>query len=435
MNNEKEFTYEFGAPIMKRKAEIAKLCGKSTETISSPVKVKGRQCKLPEIKVRIGFPVYRIENGRTKTYQEQYLEMHPDVNRDLFKKDPESVPAQKAQHEILLQLVEDADLRKEFENTKNEQTEPILVTETGVVVNGNRRLCVWRDLYKKDPNKYSHFEYVDLAVLPSDCDETEIRNIEKNLQIKRTIKAEYKWHTKATMMKEELDSGVSFKAIADSYSTTVKNVEKLTESLDYANHFLESIGKKKQWSLVDNDEFAFGTMVDCRKKIQDPGKKLMYEAICFRLLASNDYTDRAYKVFQSVAENLDSIASALKEEEAISDHIEESRRKPENHDWDLFGWNQPQIDEYGEIASAINETDINLGAIVSQVIEEQKGLQNEQKNAKYLRNQLKNVLGKLTDAENIGLVENTDIEGIDALIANIREKLDMIEHWVAERKS
>ena len=131
--------YEFGAPLLTRTSEIASKCA-SSKTLF-PLEVMGKYQRLKQITVRIGVPVYRMQNGRTRTFQKEYLATHSDVAADLFTLDPESVAAQKAQHTILQKLAEDEDLYKEFSGG-TQQTEPIIVTSTGVVVNGNRRLCV-----------------------------------------------------------------------------------------------------------------------------------------------------------------------------------------------------------------------------------------------------------------------------------------------------
>lgn len=278
--------YEFGAPLLTRKSEIAAKCA-SSKTLF-PLEVMGKYQRLKQITVRIGIPVYRMKNGRTRTFQKEYLATHPDAAADLFTLDTDSIAAQKAQHVILQKLAEDEDLYKEF-SSGTQQTEPIIVTSTGVVVNGNRRLCVWRTLFAKDPSEYKHFEYIEVAVLPEDCDEAEIRALEKRLQIQKTHRAEYKWHTRAAMMKEEREDGVTDVELAKSYGVSKKDVDIIISALEYAELYLQKIGKRDQWSLVDGDEFAFTTMVKERQKITDQGKKELFETVCFKLIETKDY--------------------------------------------------------------------------------------------------------------------------------------------------
>lgn len=438
-------TYEFGAPLLTRKSEIA--AKTSTSTTLYPLEVMGKYQRLKQITVRIGFPVYRIENGRTRTFQREYLATHPDAPADLFTLDPESLEAQRAQHQILQKLVEDEDLLSEFKNEKSHQTEPIIVTNTGVVVNGNRRLCAWRTLYYKEPEKYKYFEYVDIAVLPDDCDEAEIRALEKRLQIQKTHRAEYKWHNKATMLKEEREAGVGIDVLAKSYDISKKEVDLLIGALEYAEIYLRSIGKPEQWSLVDGDEFAFKTFVDERRKITDQGRKELFEAVCFKLIEQKDYQGRLYSVIPEIAAHLDAFAEELREKgllpKAPSDpgpadeDIEpyDGGAADDFDDLDLLGGEEMEVDANSELASKIQAADIKLGGLVKQVVEEQKALKTEQKNAKYLVDTLSKVSKLLTNAQLSGLNENTATEGVAAQLAAIKDRIDAIEDWLKQHSN
>ena len=127
---------------------------------------RGVNADLPIVSVKINFPVYRIENRRTRTLQEEYLVNHPEHPKTFFDSDKDSIAVQSAQDEILRSLIEDKDLYDVFTNPKGQQDEPIICTRQGVVVNGNRRLCAWRKLYEEDRIKYSHFESVEIMLLP-----------------------------------------------------------------------------------------------------------------------------------------------------------------------------------------------------------------------------------------------------------------------------
>ena len=105
---------QFGAPLLTRTSEIADKAAKS-KTLH-PLEVMGKYQRLKQITVRIGLPVYRIENGRTRTFRKEYLATHPDAPADLFTKDPESLEAQRVQHKILRKLAEAEDLLKEFQS-------------------------------------------------------------------------------------------------------------------------------------------------------------------------------------------------------------------------------------------------------------------------------------------------------------------------------
>ena len=148
---------QFCSNITERITEIKK----KTDGVNGthPIEFKGKAIKLPVISVRIGFPVYRLKNGRTSTYQLEYLALHPDLSDDFFNRDNDAISAQKAQHEVLSELVEEENLLKAFKG-EEQQVQPLICTNTGVVVNGNRRICAWRTLYISNPTKYKYFENI-----------------------------------------------------------------------------------------------------------------------------------------------------------------------------------------------------------------------------------------------------------------------------------
>ena len=422
---------QYGAPLLTRTSEIADKVAKS-KTLH-PLEVMGKYQRLKQITVRIGLPVYRIENGRTRTFQKEYLATHPDAPSDLFSKDPESLAAQRAQHEILRKLAEDEDLLKEFRGG-TQQTEPVIVTSTGVVVNGNRRLCVWRTLYYADPEKYKHFEYVELAVLPEDCDEKEIKALEKRLQIQKTHRAEYKWHNKAAMMKEEREAGISTESLAKSYDVSKKEVELLIGALEYAEIYLNRIGKKDQWSLVDGDEYAFKAMVDERKKISDQGRKELFEAVCFKLIETKDYQGRLYSAIPDIAENLDAIARVLQDKGLLPKEETgagtEQEKSPEGDDVDLLGGEDTEKDTYSELASVVQSSEVKIGNSVKQVIDEQKAIKSEHKSNRFLLTSLAKVSQLLWNVRSDGLNEGAITDGVPAQLATIKESIATIEEWL-----
>ncbi len=453
---------QFGEPLLTRKSEIATKAA-SSKTLY-PLEVMGKYQRLKQITVRIGLPVYRMSNGRTRTFQREYLATHPDAAPDLFTKDPDSLEAQRAQHQILRKLAEDEDLLKEFQSG-TQQTEPVIVTSTGVVVNGNRRLCVWRTLFYQEPEKYKHFEFVDLAVLPEDCDEEEIKALEKRLQIQKTHRAEYKWHNKAAMMKEEREAGATPEQLAKSYDVTKKEVDTLIGALEYAEIYLRKIGKPDQWSIVDGDEFAFKAMVDERKKITDQGRKELFEAVCFTLIEHKDYQGRLYSNIPDIAENLDAIAAALQEKGLLQQPPKpqqpaqptlldqpqpaqpsqtaipttpvsggtatvETPASEDEDDIDLLGGETTKKDTFSELAAAVQGSGIKLGGLVKQITDEQKSLKSEQKSAKYLINALSSVAKSLWNVRNSGLNDSTITEGARAQIDTIEDHLKAIKSWL-----
>ena len=187
-----ENTYEFGYPSARRIFEIQDAVANSHET--HPEEYQGKYRSLPVIEVRIELLVYRIENIRTKSLQKEWLSQHPNYPKNFFTSDPYSIETQEIQHIILKSLANKEKLLSTFKNDTLQQKDPIVCSDDGIVVKGNRRLCVWRQLYYSDENKYKHFQTVRVAILPNH-DPQGMYDLEVALQIHSDMKAEYIWHS------------------------------------------------------------------------------------------------------------------------------------------------------------------------------------------------------------------------------------------------
>lgn len=308
-----------------------------------PFRFRGVQQNLPAVRVRLDFPVFRIGNHRTKTLQEEYLANHPELPPDFFQTDQDSDAVQAAQFEILEKLVNDQELLDAFKKEGAEQEEPILCTREGVVVNGNRRLCAWRKLHAEDPVQYRRFESVQVILLPPDCTEDDIDDIERDLQIKKTHRADYSWHTKAAMIKEALDKGNLDKAkLASMFDMKPADIDMTVACYDYARQHLANIGHPGEWSRVDKDEFAFRRIVEGEKKIRNEGQKEVFNACSAALLQASPESvgNRKYDVIPRLAANIQAIVEVVEKELLPPDAGERPQlramkaarecRKPEN---------------------------------------------------------------------------------------------------------
>lgn len=447
----------FGYPLIKRTEEI-------TNKIQHPesqyiIEIMGRRRSIPVISVRIEFPVYRLANGRTRSAQLEYLTVNPSARRDLFTGDNDSYDAQKAQHEILKQLVRDEDLLSSFQSGELEQVDPILCTNTGVVVNGNRRLCAWRILYYSDKTKYKTFETIQIAVLP-DMDEKGILDIEKKLQILKTMRAEYRWHTKALMAETDLKNGQRDTDVARSFDMTKKKLLELIEARRIAGVFLESIGHPNEWSRLDKSQYAFDSIVTGGKKIVDPSKKELFQKLAFDLIKNNIESldggpgDRLYNTIRDYAETIDTLAEQHKAiiapvlpDSTNSQDISPEQNteivdtpntiKPDDTVDDaallLSGGEEMVPDSAGIASTAIDKGGSIKHEKIAHIIEAQKSLRNEKDRSVYLTKQLSKIVSDLDVAINNGLDENTIVEGVSNQLDEIQRRIDCIRTWLSSK--
>lgn len=327
--------------LIDRVTTLDALARESTQSL--PFRFRGTLQNLPTVRVRLDFPVFRIGNHRTKTLQEEYLANHPDLPADFFQVDQDSDAVQSAQFEILEKLVNDQELLETFKKDGTEQEEPILCTREGVVVNGNRRLCAWRKLHAEDPVQYRRFESVQVILLPSDCTEEDIDNIERDLQIKKTHRAAYSWHTKAAMIKEAIDkTNLDKNRLAALFDMKPAEVDMAIACYEYARQHLVNIGHPGEWSRVDKDDFAFRRIVESEKKIRNEGQKEVFNACSAALLQASPESvgNRKYDVIPRLAENIQAVVEVVEKELLPPDDGERPQlramkaarecRKPEN---------------------------------------------------------------------------------------------------------
>lgn len=171
---------------LKERTDYLATCLAEGERTGSPrtytVFFHGENRHLPVINVQTSMLLYRLANHRTSTSQLRYLETNAgSVPDDLFA-DEESELAQRAQETILLDFVDKNGLREDL--LKRKQAEPLILTSKGVVVNGNRRLAVFRT---------NGVSYADCIVLPEPALPDEIYKLEMELQVRQDFKAGYDW--------------------------------------------------------------------------------------------------------------------------------------------------------------------------------------------------------------------------------------------------
>src|SRR5216684_4710957 len=140
---------ELGWPLPKRKELIQRLKQEPNKK-TAVLPFQGRLQEFSRHRVPISFPKYRLDNGRTRSAQVEWLALHPELPKDLFTADLESQAAQSTQHNILKSMFGQGDKELLRYFRKHEQADPLILTELGFVLNGNRRLCAMRELINED---------------------------------------------------------------------------------------------------------------------------------------------------------------------------------------------------------------------------------------------------------------------------------------------
>jgi len=213
---------------------------------------------LPRVVIPIDTPIYRMANIRTIVKQLTYLSNN-QVADDFFKGGQEDVLAQRAQHDLLVDLskANSADIYGLLAKQK-EQTEPLLVTAFGVIVNGNRRLAAMRDLYTRDSQEFRRFEHIEVAVLPADATEDDLAQIETDFQIAPDMRLDYGWVEQALGLKHQTDDlGWSLEKAAAHWQETESELKRKLSVLALADQYLAHMGESGKYERIATDELAF----------------------------------------------------------------------------------------------------------------------------------------------------------------------------------
>lgn len=375
-------------------------------------------------KVPIELPKYRLENGRTYAAQAQYIALH-DLPEDFFSKDPESEQAQKVQHEILKNMIHEKGLFNFFKN--KEQDSAIILSHDGFVINGNRRLCAWREHYDSDRTKYKKFSHVDVIILPP-ADPRDIDELEARLQEHQDIKADYSWIARALMWRKRRDEHhYTDDDLVVIYEKKKGEIRELFDMLSYAESYLEDRDKKGQYTSLDKDEYAFRQLVKRRGKVKSEAEKEVFERVAYCLIDEPGEDEavggRLYQSIPDVADHLDKIVQNINDE--LGDDDGES--PTETHE--LLGGEAGAT--LGGVIDILHDENKypQVRNITLDVIEGEKVKEKEKKKQNFVFYQVRNASTSLAEAV-MAIGPKTKKDGIAAQIEAIEGSLDKIGEWL-----
>lgn len=250
-------------PLDERKQLIVRAAASTTD--KHPFhEYQNKKVDLPSVRLDINVPVYRMKNFRTRTAQMKYIH-DSGKPADFFSVGQENESAQQAQHEILVVFAKQGraeSISPIFDELQGEeQQDPLLVTATGVVVNGNRRLSAMRELFAESPTEYKSFSHVDCAVLPESITPDEIREIEVRLQMRPETKLPYSWVNEGLAIQELLADGKKIDQIAALKKKRKKEVETAAQALTEAEIYLKDwLRTPGEYQRIEDSKQLFGDL-------------------------------------------------------------------------------------------------------------------------------------------------------------------------------
>jgi hypothetical protein len=237
-------------------------------------------------RVPIDIPLYNLKNTRTVSAQQQFLAENSNFDKGLFN-DSQSIKAQKQQH-IILKTLDSKSTEKNLEhNLKTQgQTDPLILDSNGVVWNGNRRLSKMRELNYFSSKLEGKFDDIKVVILPP-CDETALCTLEAGLDIIKTGKEDFSWHSKSLRIRNMVQDGIPEQKIMKMRGMKKSEIHDSVSIINYVDEYLKYINQPKIYALVGDGYQAFEAIVKGIKshKIKDGTNKMLYaKASCFSIL-------------------------------------------------------------------------------------------------------------------------------------------------------
>ena len=345
--------------FLKRRVEAAKAEGRPTQQVP----FRDGQIHLPRILVPADFPRYRLQSGRTHRKQAEYIEQH-DLSADFFD-DPESEDAQHAQHEILLQLIDEGDLREDLE--EREQLFPLVLTKDGYIVDGNRRTAALRK--KRE-------EQLEAVVLPPDADVNDLYETELELQMARETKAEYSWIDEALHIRYGIDQlGESTEQIAKRMRMSKNDVKSMLGRLELVDLYLDWLGHPGAYHRVggdttlDEQSFLELYLREQRQRFQQLSelhKRAVFEA-CFAVIRANGGYKDVRGVADHMIQRLADVAARVRDADELPDALRERLDEPVEVP-QADGSGDPATSLLDELADAVGPETMPDGAQILNVI-------------------------------------------------------------------
>jgi hypothetical protein len=254
------------------------------------------------IQIDSEFIMFRIENSRTEIQQLAYIRKH-GLSKDFFN-DPESLLAQQAQEDILLEMIRSKgkDLLEDLRNRKQEDA--CIITYDGYLVNGNRRTAALKSLDER---------YIDCIVLPEDTTPKDIYYLEQQLQLSQDFREKYHWINELKNIRRGIEDRrfeFSEKELAANLRLDLKELRVRLRMLELIDSFLIWKNKSGEYDypkLNDAEEIFLQLEKAIKKYSKDQFKREALQKAVFALIEERPATGRVYDYVMELFRSFDKV--------------------------------------------------------------------------------------------------------------------------------
>lgn len=199
------------------------------ETVN--VEWRGKQIAIPVISMPVELLSYNPATHRVRAQRS----LDPVRDRDLDA-DPFGPSAQKYLHDLLMGDPTDPSKTdpafKELKDDLSEhgQSEPGIVTRSGVLINGNTRRAALRELGQQN---------IRVGVLPTDASGEDLQTIELSLQLRKDHKRDYSFMNFLLAVDERVEAGWTPEKIQKDFRIRAKTFERSRWILEAVREVIE----------------------------------------------------------------------------------------------------------------------------------------------------------------------------------------------------
>lgn len=310
--------------------------------------------ELKVVRLPIDLPIYRMANFRTFTEQREYI-VKNGLKKAYFASGQELESVQQLQHGLLAKLAvkghKESVVPVQDVLEDQGQREPLLISATGVVVNGNRRLAAMREL---------GWEHADFMVLPADATAADILDIEASLQGKPETRLEYDWIGDGELIDALVTAGRSTTQIAKKLHRSDSDIKNVLQAITEADLYLKDWAKAEgEYSRVEDAEQFFK---DLPKQLAGKSEELAQASrVVAWILFDNkeDLPGRLYNYNPAFGRLSEDVLDRLADELGISTVVQpgDDEETPEDGDFDIDVDEVDGEPSYEDLIEALREED------------------------------------------------------------------------------
>ena len=270
-----------------------KKSNKQNKVSSYNVKWQGSNIQIPVFLIDISHLRYNLWNTRVKPHLTQYVSKEGQADEYFSSVDKDSLEIQRLINGFLKLNPDRIEALKYFKKPLNipEIQEPLVATPDGRVLNGNQRLCVFRELFHEDRSKYGHLQMAYVAILPEKGSLQQERDLEATFQDTKLAAVMFDWIQQGLWIWDERIKGKSAAQIGKIIGKSEMDVNGLLRRIILGEEFLQGEGKEGFWvELRDTMQLtqAFKTLDEQLGKMKTLQQRNALKKWAFIMMADPD---------------------------------------------------------------------------------------------------------------------------------------------------